>query len=165
MGCYFVPCLTSEYSQKTQKGFPKSTAASESQGQRESWCGFGRGNPRCSFHDSRFPVWRRGGTAGEKRPAPAPLLSAHPRGPVPLARRVRGREHTALFFTSLAGVFFPATDVHFAEVLVADALTSLSRVFADVAVTFLLVAKGYGVGMPGWVLFLVPCTFASCPYW
>ena len=75
------------------------------------------------------------------------------------------REHTALFFTSLAGVFFPATDVHFAEVLVADALTSLSRVFADVAVTFLLVAKGWGVGYPGWVFCYVPCVFASFPYW
>ncbi|CAM9969787.1 unnamed protein product, partial [Hapterophycus canaliculatus] len=75
------------------------------------------------------------------------------------------REHTALFFTSLAGVFFPATDVHFAEVLVADALTSLSRVFADVAVTFLLVARGWGVGYPGWAFFYVPCAFASFPYW
>lgn len=75
------------------------------------------------------------------------------------------REHTALFFTSLAGVFFPATDVHFAEVLVADALCSLSRVFADVAVTFLLVAKGWGVGYPGWVFCYVPCVFASFPYW
>ncbi|CAM9514062.1 unnamed protein product [Pylaiella littoralis] len=75
------------------------------------------------------------------------------------------REHTALFFTSLAGVFFPATDVHFAEVLVADALTSLSRVFADVAMTFLLVGKGWGVECPGWMLCYVPCAFMSFPYW
>ncbi|CAM9848145.1 unnamed protein product [Ectocarpus sp. 6 AP-2014] len=75
------------------------------------------------------------------------------------------RQHTALFFTSLAGVFFPATDVHFAEVLVADALTSLSRVFADVAVTFLLVAKGWGMRYPGWAFLYTPCVFASFPYW
>ncbi|CAM9201053.1 unnamed protein product [Ascophyllum nodosum] len=75
------------------------------------------------------------------------------------------RDHTSLFFTSLARVFFPATDVHLSEVLVADALTSLSRVFADVAVTFLLVGRGWGVTCPGWCFRLLPCVFASCPYW
>lgn len=50
-----------------------------------------------------------------------------------------GQEARSAFYRLTKTVFFPLNSISFPEVLLADAMTSLSKVFKDICVTFLVV--------------------------
>ncbi len=52
---------------------------------------------------------------------------------------IPGQEMRSAFYRLLKLVFFPSVSISFPEVLLADALTSLSKVFRDLCITGLVI--------------------------
>lgn len=81
---------------------------------------------------------------------------------------IYGQENVESFGTLLKQVFFPSSTISFPEVLLADALTSLSKVFKDFGVTCVVIyaqltgtpiLSTHDAGM------LLVAILASLPYW
>lgn len=58
-----------------------------------------------------------------------------------------GHESRLYFYRTMKNIFFPGTKISFPEIMVADALCSLSKIFKDIGITIVVLYSGlYGSG-------------------
>jgi EXS family len=81
---------------------------------------------------------------------------------------IYGQEIRGSFFRLVRLVFFPANTVSFPEVLLADAMTSMSKIFKDMGVTLVAVYSQYSISKI-WeyheVGMILIALLASLPFW
>lgn len=81
---------------------------------------------------------------------------------------IYGQEIRGSFFRLVRLVFFPSNTVSFPEVLLADAMTSMSKIFKDMGVTLVAVYTQYSVSKI-WeyheVGMILIALLASLPFW
>lgn len=79
-----------------------------------------------------------------------------------------GKESRSNFFRLVRMGFFPCGSVSFSEILVVDALTSLSKVFKDVGVTIVAVAASFkGINILDYHnhAMIMIAILATLPFW
>ena len=81
---------------------------------------------------------------------------------------IYGQEVRGSFFRLLRLVFFPSNSITFPEVLLADAMTSMSKIFKDLGVTFVAIYSQYYNGKI-WeyheIGMILIALLASLPFW
>ena len=85
-----------------------------------------------------------------------------------IAPRLPGSDIRGYFYRLLRLVFFPSSTITFPEVLLADALTSMSKVLKDVGVTCVAVYAHYShspIGGHHEMGMVLVAALASLPFW